>query len=407
MNLITKFYTRTKRYGLRYVLHIILQNKVYRHLDSFVFSLSKIIWRNAPLKDIIIMESHNDFDSNDGAFFTYLVNNGFNRKYKIVWLLRNKKPKQLPPNVYGYNIFRPSFRKAYYICSAKFITYDHVPIEKVKEGQKVGYLTHGPFGLKAFKGMIKLSDRLDFILCPSHDIAPLLADQYMIPYPNNKQVFLGFPMHDVFYDHVKGDLDKITTKTYKKTILWMPTFRKTIGFHRIDSSVESPLGIPIFDKFEEVEELNGVLSGMQALMIIKIHPMQDMTTVKLRNLSNVVVLDGKIVKEMGIDNYRLMKDVDALISDYSSVAYDFLHLDRPIAYTMDDLQYYNAGLIVDDPRQFMAGHIIQNQADLMQFIEDILMDNDRYRDERRKLLDKVFMYHDGNSCKRLAEYMGL
>ena len=112
-------------------------------------------------------------------------------------------------------------------------------------------------------------------------------------------------------------------------------------------------------------------------------------------------------KKLGIDNYRLMKDADALISDYSSVAYDYLHLDRPIGYTLDDMEHYKVGFIIDNPSELMAGHIIYNKKQFINFIEDVINNKDPYKEERRKLFDKVFKYHDGDSCKRLTEFMGI
>ena len=46
-------------------------------------------------------ESHNDFDSNGGAFYNYLIQNEYNKKYKIVWLIKHKESLnvQLPKNV--------------------------------------------------------------------------------------------------------------------------------------------------------------------------------------------------------------------------------------------------------------------------------------------------------------------
>lgn len=63
-----------------------------------------------PLQDVIILESHNDFDSNGGAFYDYLIENGYNKKYKIVWFLRNKCPQHLPENVEGYRYNRVSIK---------------------------------------------------------------------------------------------------------------------------------------------------------------------------------------------------------------------------------------------------------------------------------------------------------
>lgn len=407
MNIFNKFKTRVQRYGLKFVMGVIIKNKIYRPLDQVVMRISKIIYRNCRLKNTIIIESHNDFDSNGGAFYDFLINHGYNNKYRIVWLLRNKKPKDLPSNVKGYNIFRPNLFKAYYICSAKYLISCHVITEKVKEEQKSFYLTHGAFSLKAFKGNLILPESLDYYLCPSEFVAPIHASQYMLEYPNKKQLILGYPVHDVFYNNVKGDLKNITNKRFNKVILWMPTFRAAVDFNRNDSSAELPMGIPVIENMEAYEKINKLLQQHNSLLIIKIHPMQDMTRIKIKSLSNIIVLDGVSVKKLGVDNYRLMKDSDALISDYSSTAYDFLHLDRPIAYTLDDEKEYKIGFLVENPKELMAGHIIYSEEDLRLFIMEVIEEKDFYAKQRHELFNKIFKYHDGNSSQRLAEFIGL
>lgn len=407
MSLLEKIEYRVARYGVIYVLHIILQNKVYRHVDNWIMSLGNLLFSRLKLSDTIVIESHNDFDMNGGAFYNYLIKHNYNKKYKIVWLLRNKKPENLPENVIGFNIFKPSLRKTYYLYTAKFMTFDHQVLGRLKNGQTVCYLDHGSIGLKAFKGKSILPDALDCILMPSDFLAPILADQYNLPYPNEKIKILGYPMHDTFYDGTKGDLSKITNDSYKKVILWMPTFRKAISFDRNDSTMELPLGVPILENVNACIRLNDFLQEENALLIIKIHPMQDPTTVKIKEMSNIIILDKNAVKQRGIDNYRLMKDVDALISDYSSAAYDFLHADKPIGFTLDDVKDYKLGLIFEKPEEYMPGHIIFNQNDFMAFIDDVVNGKDPYMQERRRISDLFFKYHDRNSSQRLAEFLDL
>ncbi|MBQ1843024.1 MAG: CDP-glycerol glycerophosphotransferase family protein, partial [Lachnospiraceae bacterium] len=124
-------------------------------------------------------------------------------------------------------------------------------------------------------------------------------------------------------------------------------------------------------------------------------------------LSNIIVLDGKSVKQYGVDNYRLMKDTDALITDYSSVACDYLHLDRPIGYTLDDEADYRLGFLVNPPEKLMAGEKIYNYDQLIDFISGIVANKDLYKTARHELFDKCFKYHDGKSCERLAEFLHL
>ena len=102
-----------------------------------------------------------------------------------------------------------------------------------------------------------------------------------------------------------------------------------------------------------------------------------------------------------------MKDVDALISDYSSAAYDFMHADKPIAYTLDDAEDYKLGFLFENPLDYMPGHIVYNQEEFMDFIKDVIDGKDPYKEERRRISDLFYAYHDKNGSKRLAEYMGL
>ena len=246
---------------------------------------------------------------------------------------------------------------------------------------------------------------MTYILAPNSHLHELLADSYMLDFPNNRMISIGFPVHDILYSNNSGDLSKLTETQYKKVILWMPTFRKSVN-GRNDLKYEQKYGIPIINSIENYEKLNQLLVKENVLLIIKIHPMQDLREIKLPSLSHIRILDGKSVKELNIDNYRLMKDTDALISDYSSVAYDYLHLDRPIGYTMDDADDY-VGFIVDNPQEYIAGPIIYCYNDLCNFIKSVINNEDLYIVERQKLFNKIWEYKDGNSSHRLAKHMNL
>lgn len=402
----SKFIKKIQEKGIKHIIEETIPWFLNDIFDKYLFRIIKKIYMNKPLEDIIIIESHNDFDSNGGAFFDYLIKNEYNKKYKIVWFLRNKCPKNLPENVEGYRYNRLSIKRNYYYCVAKYIVCGHYMIPSIREGQKSYFTTHGAFSLKAFKGNVNIPNGIDYILTPSDYLKAILADGYMIDYPNKRQITIGFPLHDVLYNKENGDLKKLTNKIYSKIILWMPTFRKSVD-GRNDSITEDGLGIPIIKSLNSYQKLNDKLNKYNVLLIIKIHPMQDMREVKIDSLSNIKVLDGKSVKKLKIDNYRLMKDTDALISDYSSSAYDYLHLDRPIGYTMDDADNYKLGFLVDNPKEFMAGNIIYDFDDFNNFISEILNNEDRYKEKRRLLFGKIWKYRDGNSCERLVDHMGI
>ena len=96
-----------------------------------------------------------------------------------------------------------------------------------------------------------------------------------------------------------------------------------------------------------------------------------------------------------------------MISDYSGAAYEYLQLNRPIGYVLDDVNEYISGFVVEDIHQLIAGHEIYSIDDMVKFIKDISEENDIYREKRKKIRDYIYDYHDGNSCERLAKLLKL
>lgn len=393
-----------KEHGIKYSLDTFYKYK----LDIVLIKLMKLFLQNKPLQDMIVIESHNDFDSNGGALYNYLIKHKYNEKYKIVWLIKHPENVKtpLPPNVSWVAEHKPGFKKNYYKWIAKWISYDQNCGAKLRDDQTTIFMTHGAVGLKDCTGALILPDKLDYVLTASEWWLPYDAKQFLMEPSDKRLRICGYPVHDSLYDDSEGDLPKLTDDHYDKVVLWMPTFRKALR-GRDDSTSEQPLGIPLLNTMEEYYALNSYLEENHMLLVLKIHPKQDPSVLKISDMGNIRVLTGESIKNLGIDNYRLMKDVDAMISDYSSVAYDFLHLDKPIAYDLSDLESYTRGIVVEDPKEMMAGHLIKNIDDLYGFLTDIKDENDIYKEERGKMFDKIFKYHDGCSSERVVKLLGM
>lgn len=393
-----------KKNGIRHTLEIVY---VYK-LEDILERLMYLVTRNIELKDTIMIESHNDFDCNGGAFYNYLIKNGYNRKYKIVWLVRKKVTDDLPENVETVPLYGPNLRKAYYVCTSKYFTFDCENVRKMRDNQIMVYCSHGAGGLKNAKGKLHVPPYVDYILVQSKAYAPIQANQWSVTYPDERIIAIGYPAQDIFFDESKSDeIRKITSRKYKKVILWMPTFRKGGGYHRNDSRKEQKLGIPLIETQEQYLKLNNYLAENDVFLIIKIHPKQDLENLKIKDESNIKVLTGESVKKLKIDNYALMKCADALISDYSGAAYEYLQLNRPIGYVLDDMNDYTAGFVVEDIHTLIAGAEIYNFNQLESFIVDVVSEDDSFKERRKKIRDYIYEYHDANSSKRLAELLGL
>jgi len=189
---------------------------------------------------------------------------------------------------------------------------------------------------------------------------------------------------------------------YKKILIWMPTFRSASSLGYQDVSVKSHI-IPLFD-VDDYEELNQNLTQFDICLIVKLHPMQDGNGFN-KNYSNLFLLTNAEFNEKNWDLYRLLGQCDALITDYSSVFYDFMLLDRPMAFTVDDLNEYknNRGFAVDDPDYLTAGYKLRSKEDFYLFISDLMANVDKFARQRREVNAMVNTYNDGRQCQRLLE----
>ena len=104
--------------------------------------------------------------------------------------------------------------------------------------------------------------------------------------------------------------------------------------------------------------------------------------------------------------YELIGVCDGLLSDYSSVAVDYLLLNRPLGYVLADYEIYKEkrGFVFDDPLEYMPGEKIYNAEDMIKYLKHLSEGTDTYMQERAQML--LQMHNKTESyCKRLAEYL--
>ena len=106
-----------------------------------------------------------------------------------------------------------------------------------------------------------------------------------------------------------------------------------------------------------------------------------------------------------MDLYKIINAVDLLITDYSSIYFDFLLLDRPIIFTPMDLDEYrsNPGLLLEPYEFWTPGYKCLNQSDLQEKILLELRDGGSYGKERSVIKNIVHKYQDAYSTKRVLD----
>lgn len=390
-----------KSRGVRRFLQVFWRYKLPKLQIAILACLTKPF----PLMNKIVIESHNDFDCNGGAFYNWLVSNGYNKKIKIVWRLYHDAPVDLPDNVSCVPVYGPSWRKAWAICTAKWLTADCTVADKVRDDQLSVYMTHGGFGLKNCHGLITVPESVDYILSPSPSFDDWTRWMYEADNSSVELIHVGYPSLDRLYDENHEAVNKPNWGD-GKTILWMPTFRQGVAVDRNDSSGDYPYGVPLVRDRRALEKLAGVLRQYNVRLVIKLHPKQDLSSITSDMPEGIEFITGDSIKLQKFDNYDLMLEADAMIGDFSGAIYEYLVLNRPIAFVLSDLSEYKIGLI-DNAEKYMVGPKIYNFDDLETFIRDVSNGTDSFSLEREELLRRMYDLSDGCSSERLSGILGI
>ncbi len=105
--------------------------------------------------------------------------------------------------------------------------------------------------------------------------------------------------------------------------------------------------------------------------------------------------------------YEYLNAADLLISDYSSVYFDYLLLDRPILFTDKDIDDYaaNRGIMLEPLELWRPGAVVHTMNDLMGEIKEALDGEDLYKAARARTRALVHHYVDGRSTQRLLDFI--
>lgn len=352
--------------------------------------LNKLIKKD---KRLIFFYSNLGFRDNVKAFYDYLIQNKYNEKYKIVVSINDYENyiKNAPENVtfidnkQGIKVFMKA-KYAFY-CFGKY------PIKPSKK-QMVVNLWHGT-PLKKIGNLEKGLENVDYnyftkVLTSSTMYKPIMAKIFGCS-ESNVEV-MGNPRNDELFK--KNILwDTAIRRGSNRVILWLPTYRE----------YNKEFLVSVL-KGDDLQQLNEFLKNINCRMIVKLHPLQT-TVVKNSKLPYIDFITQDDLNKQGMTVYTLLRNSDGLITDYSSVYFDYMLLNRPIGFAIEDIEEYQnkRGFVFDNPKEYMPGAEIKNLYDIEKFISDIFNGIDEYKEQRAKVNDLVNYYKDGDSCERIAK----
>jgi len=229
---------------------------------------------------------------------------------------------------------------------------------------------HGLAGEK--KGHFRIRNYFDLYLTQGPYFTRWFSEA-AVKYKDFEVVETGWPKLDVYgkelhkYDSVKLTLLK-KSKT-KKIILYAPTFSPSL--------TSAP------HLLTQIEEL---AKSKEYLIVIKFHDLMAEDLIDSYKKLSMSFENVLFIEERNIIKYLLIADL--MISDTSSVVYEFLLLDKPV------ITFKNNSLAIKWDNQLLFSGLVKRVA------ENLL--KDPFKQQRLKILNEYHPYTDGNSAKRMV-----
>ena len=301
------------------------------------------------------------------------------------------------------------------IGQAKYLFTTHQPF-KIKKSQVCTCFWHGiPLKRMGFmaandsyqndvKNMRIWQKQADRVVSSSPLYETLMTSCSAIE--GEKYIETGFPRIDALFTPAitKQKLLKDlfdTDDSQAKIGIYMPTFR----FELNDASVMEKIKSGNFFAFDDFdgEKLNKELQKLHQYLIIKLHPYEmKLVASKTHLYSNICFLNNSYLTDKDIDLYEMLASTDYLMTDFSSIYFDYLHLDKPIYFVTNYLEQYQKirGLLLAPYEDVVPGRCINDQH---QMIKALSVGKDDFEKTRKYWLNLTYTIDSQGNCQRNFE----
>lgn len=312
-------------------------------LYSIIFYIIGILPKK---KKLIIFESYlgKQYSCNPRAIYEYLNEQSAKYDFEMVWSVDKRFEKEFKKWSLKYSI-RFSLDWLIKMATAKYwITNSRLPLWLPKPKNTIYIQTWHGTPLKKLandmnevhmpgtntekykKNFLEESSKWDYLISPNKYSTSIFKNAFQF---NKKILEFGYPRNDLL--SLKGDenyKDKIKNKLKidngKKVVLYAPTWRDNVFYEK---------GKYKFDLPFSVEELYSEF-GNEIVILLRMHYL----VAESFNLEKYNDFIKDLSKYDDIRDLYIISDI--LITDYSSVFFDFALLKRPIIFYTYDLVNY-------------------------------------------------------------------
>ena len=314
---------------------------------------------------------------------------------KIVWILRDMEDKSSLPLGVEYSLEK-SFMSTYHLRTAKvWIDNCRKPFRYKRLEQFYLQTWHG-FALKRIekdaqenlsrgyiRGAIRDSKHIDLVISCSKFMTGLYTKSFWY---NGQVLEIGAPRNDILIrnsDEVKSKVfGHFSISNEKGIILYAPTFRA-------DKSL-----LPYTIDYGMLKQVCGEKFGKEYVILVRMHPA--MSNVNL-SLDENNIINANLYPDI----QELLCAADVVISDYSSLMFDFALSKKPCFMFATDIENYKKDRNFYFDLSKLPFPIAETNEKLKGNILDF--DNSVYVKSLEDFFNRVGMVRDGESSKKIAE----
>lgn len=358
-------------------------------------------------------------------------------KYKDMWLI-SERGNEAKDN--GYVFFKylrenhPEINSYYLMDSSKEIDYNKIKnlgniIEYGSFEHKIAFLlcekaicTHigflEPWSYKLYKLILDRKNKKQFVFLQHgiilHDLSEdlnkastkinLFITTTTKEHKSIRSNVYGYENHEVAQTGI-ARLDNLYNYKAKNQIVLMPTWRKDIVNpsylkHKVvDDSIF--LGSEYFERFNSLinnKRLQEILKYNNCELIFYPHYEVQQYIKYFKSSCEKVIVASK----ENYDVQTLLKESKLLITDYSSVAFDFAYMEKPmIYYQFDELDHYKNGYFNYDEDGF--GSIVEQEKDLVDLLDKYIKNKFDLEPVFKDRIESTFNRRDNKNCERIFE----
>lgn len=364
-----------------------------KKLGYYLFAMFFCVFRIVPVnpKKVFMIATHDDSEEGNIGIVSQTLKET-RPEIKQVFLTKRDGIRR------PFSFF---FGKAYHLATAGAIFMDNIFMPMAytpfSKKTKVVQLWHGTGTIKKFGqdsdvGEVariskKANERITHLIVNSEYTKKQYAKAFGVP--ENKAFILGLPRTDGILDEQKRNmrLEKFYLEypelKEKRCVLYAPTFR--------DEEAENPtLALDIKTLCAKMSE--------NEVLLLRLHPFV------AEYCKNIITqeCEGKIYNMSTYSGVTTLLEVaDCLITDYSSIVYEYCLLERPMIFYAYDLEKFQeeGRSFYEDYESFVPGPVVKSQSEWMEMWSCEFP----YKERINEFKKKNYAYMDKKATERLLE----